>query len=749
MFGLHYDKTRGLVASGTLAHGVKLDRVPLRVRVQGGGAFYVWGMVDSGEGAPAWAEPDLDLVFFGPGRAARGTTCRVETLREGRRVTGWRATGTHARAEVVLEWRLEGDAARITLAVRNPQHLGGQRLPLCRAELALGGLDLGADAEFLSAHAYGGRTHGWGRVKDLVPPGMPFHHGCIGLALPLVYLHSPKTGRGLEFEFMLDGRPTAWLRPGARRGTADFALTWTTERLLLPGQVHAWGGALGLAGFAGDPVQRIRDWRDTAAARYGIRTPPKRDWVKQRSCIELWLNPGAYKEFTRFDDPALRAMLKRWRDWGYNAIMAVAPNPFGKHPLSPFHYEPNEACGGRAAEQVMLGWMHELGFHVGIWFTTVGLDRSVPQAESRRDWWTHRPGLEPFYAWDSNAANGFVGYAPDGDPGSTGWRRFMLEQLRALLARGWDGVFIDGCIPRASNHARWFWPGEARNAVEDQVAEIGAAIRASGKDAVLTDEDAGLGAQVAAEITTGRYGPVTPFFKKAYWDHGMGGGPKEIGEPPPRIPPELVRDYLRVRFASLLPDAISEDGVEGFACDEARPWTVQTMLAGPTTFKTHAEYVNDPLTFRRLPDSPEPGLAARDPERRRQGHAEFLRLLQFRATEPLVHADVPLSIEGVTVEGDAGVVGLLRPTARRCLLVLINFADRDAAVRVRLAAPVDVPAPQRRAAGAPQMRAWRMGELVHSIRESADAVPAAISARVAASAALGPYGFRVFELLPA
>ena len=749
MIRLQYSKTTGLEVIGLLPNGLRLTRLPVRVRVKGDGAFYVWGMVDSGEGAPAWAEPGLDVTFFGPTQAGRGTACRVETLHEGRRLLGWRVIGSHARAEVCLEWRLSPQGARISCAIRNPQSLGGQRLPLCRAELSIGDFNLGPDAVFVSAHAYGGRTHGYGRIANLASPGMPFHHGSIGLAVPLVYLHDPATGRGLQFEFLCDGRPTAWLRPGARPATGAFAMTWTTERLLLPGQVHAYGNVLALDAVRGDPAACLRAWRDAAEARYGIRVPPKRDWVKQRSCIELWLNPGAYKEFTRFDDPALHAMLKRWRAWGYNAIMAVAPNPYGKHPLSPFNYQPNEASGGPAAEKVMLGWMHALGFHVGVWFTTVGLDKAAPQSELRRDWWTHRPNLDLFYAWDSNRANGYVGYAPDGDPCSTGWRRFMLEQLQSLLERGWDGVFIDGCIPRASNHARWFWPGEGRNAVEDQAAEIAEAIRASGKDALLCDEDAGLGAQVACEITTGRYGPTTPYFKKAYWDHGMGGGPKELGEPPPRIPPETVRDYLRIRYASLLPGAISEDGVEGYACEEARPWTVQTLLAGPTTFKTHAEYVNDPLTFRQLPDAPVPGPLAKDPEQRRKGHAEFLRLLKFREQEPLVHADVPFSIEGVTVAGDAGVVGLLRPTGGRCLLVLINFADCTANVQVRLAEPVDVLAAHRRLAGRPDRKTWQARERMHSIMDPGAAPAGRISGRIALAATLGPYGFRVFELKPA
>ncbi len=741
-FTLHHDATRGLTLTWAAANGLTFTDLPVRVRLSGAQTFHVWGNVDSGEGPPAWVEPDLALELFGG-----DAPCRLETLSEDDRVVGYRATARHPRVEALVEVLAQDGAVAIFLQVRNPQHAGGQRLPLCRVEVEIGGLDLGTEAEFASAHSYGGRTHGVGRLAELVEPGMPFAHGCIGLALPLLVLHDPATQRGLQIEFMLDGRPTLWLRPGAETPAANCAVYWSLDRLLGPGQTHAFGGALTLTSVTGRPDQAIRDWRDAAETRYGIRPPSVPAWVKRRSCIELHLFPGAYPEFTRLDDPALYAMLTRWRDIGYNAIMAVSPNPVVTNFLSPLHYHAADAVGGAAAEKVMLDWMHELGFRAGIWFTTVGLDKTAPEVREHRDWWTHRPNQELFYAWDSNPDTHYVGYAPDADPGATGWRRFMLGQLDSLLARGWNGVFIDGCIPRSSNHARWFWPGEARNAVEDQVAELAESIRRSGADAILCDEDSGLAAQAAAEITTGRYTPMAPFFKKAYWDHGMGGGPKELGEPPARIPPERAREYLLIRYASLLPGAISEDGVEGYASEEARPWTVVSMLAGPTTFKTHAEYVNDPLTFRQLGDAPPAGPLARDPAHRRRGHAEFLRLLRLRADEPLIGADTPLSIEGVVVEGDAAVIGLLRPSADRCLLILVNFADRAATVCVRLADPFDVPATQHALAGAPHTVAWQARELLRSIVELAPlAGSITVSGDDSAPLTLGAYGFRVMEL---
>ena len=763
-FRIQHDASRGLTLTLSAANGLTFTNLPLRVRLRGANTFLVWGNVDSGEGLPAWAEPDFATELFG----GTGSTCRLETISEDGCVVGYRACARHPRVEAVLEIRDQDGELAFSLQLRNPQNAGGRCLPICLAEVEIGGLFLGDEAEFASAHGYGGRTHGVGRFADLVEPGMPFAHGCIGLGLPLVVLHDPVSSRGLQFEFMMDGRPTLCLRPGGPRScvaaddtevvppstggsgsvpTATCAVYWSLDRLLLPGQVHVFGGALKLKPVNGRPDQALRDWRDAADTRYGIRTPKVPEWAKRVSCIELWLFPGAYKEFTRLDDPALYAMLKRWRDMGYNHIMAVSPNPTVTHALSPLHYEVAEAVGGAAAEKVMLGWMRELGFHIGIWFTTVGIDKTAPQVWEHRDWSTHRPNLDLFYAWDSHPGTKYIGHSPDADPGSTGWRRFMQGQLTSILERGWNGVYIDGCIPRASNHARWFWPGETRNAVEDLVAGWAEAVRHSGKEAILTDEDGGLVGQATAEITTGRYVPMIPFFKRADWDNGMGGGPKELGEPPPRIPPERAREYLLLRFGSLLPGAISQDCIEGYVSEEARPWTVVSVLSGPTTFKTHAEHVNDPLTFRQLREALPAGPLAHDPEWRRRGHEEFLRLLHLRADDPLIGVDTPLSIEGVQVEGDAAVVGLLRPSADRCLLILVNFADHPAAVRVRLVEPFDVPAVQRALAGAPQTVSWQAREIQHSIADAEPlAGPVSISGSAGTPLSLGAYGFRVLEL---
>ena len=100
----------------------------------------------------------------------------------------------------------------------------------------------------------------------------------------------------------------------------------------------------------------------------------------------------------------------------------------GSNWLSPFDYEPCEAVGGREAERQMLAWVHELGLHIYLWVTTVGIDRDAPRSArtpglvhpspQRRACFT--PGTPP-------PARIIVGYAPDADPLSTGWRQLAAR----------------------------------------------------------------------------------------------------------------------------------------------------------------------------------------------------------------------------------------------------------------------------------------------------------------------------------
>ncbi len=126
-FNIRFDLARGLVMTWSDANGFTFTDLPLRVRLRGANTFYVWGGVESGEGLPAWAESDLVLELFG-----RGEVCRVETISEDGRITGYRAITRHPRVEAVLEIRDQAGELAMSILLRNPQNVGGRRLPLSR-----------------------------------------------------------------------------------------------------------------------------------------------------------------------------------------------------------------------------------------------------------------------------------------------------------------------------------------------------------------------------------------------------------------------------------------------------------------------------------------------------------------------------------------------------------------------------------------------------------------------------------------
>lgn len=744
LFKLEYQAEKGLLLNWLMPNGLHFEDVPIRVILRGHGLFRVWSAVDSGENTPVWAEEGLELAFFGPADESPKSQYTVEELVNASTTVGYRVTARGSRAGVVLELLLEDDELRVKLTVDNPP--GAVHFPLCETELRFESLSVGPNGYFLNAHAYGGNTHGYGRLAELEKPGVPFIHGCIGQALPLVYLHDGEDSRGVQFEIMMDGRPTAWLTPGATPEQVNWCMTWGTERLLQPGQSHVYGGTMGILPYTGRAVEQMRRWRDAAATRYGLLPPKKPAWIRHANAIFFNMNPDqAMYGFKNLADPKCRAMLKRWSDMGFTAIYSVSDNNVGMNWLSPYDYEPRPDVGGESGERQMLEWAHEFGLNIYLWVTTVGVDRNSRLVPENPDWFTHRINGDLFYAWESHPPL-YLGYAPDADPTSRGWREWLKGQAQRVIERGFDGIFVDGLIPRASNHARWFWPGEGRNSVQDQVMELAGHVRETGRklgrEVVTVVEDESLMMQVTCDVTTGRYNPVPPHFKKAYWDHGMGGGPDSVASEPEIIPPEMARHYLLVRYASLLPGVLSNDGICGFQ-PGARPWSVQSMLAGMVGICSDSFFegsLNADLDDMDLLQKEEK-IAYR-----RKIREQYIQLVQFCHREKLVH-EAPMSIEGVVIEGDNAVVGILRPGGDRAIMALIQFADRPCTVQVRLAPPVDVVAFDAPRTGAPEKQNWRVHELLHSADDEIENTGKDLAPGKPLKVNLSPFGFRIYELI--
>ena len=745
MLRVSYHAEYGLLLTWRMSNGLQWEDVPIRVDLRGEAVFRVWSAVDSGENAPLWAEPELAIPCFAPAADAAGVRHVVEEVVTESGSVGFRATALAPRAKVVLELLLDNGELQVSFTVENPFSAGSRQLPLCEVELRFEALTVGSNGYYLNAHAYGGRTHGYGAFAQLEAPGVPFIHGCIGQALPLVYLHDEHDDTGVQFEMMMDGRPTAWLTPGSNADQVNWRMVWSLDRLLERGQSYAFGGALKIFPYRGRAVAQMRCWRDNASLRYGLTPPAKPRWIRHATAIFFNMNPDQTEYgFKNLNDPKCRAMLKRWSEMGFTAIYSVSDNNVGMNWLSPYDYEPRPDVGGISGERQMLEWVHEFGMQIYLWVTTVGVDRNSRLVVDHPDWFTHRTNGDLFYAWESHPPL-YLGYAPDADPTSRGWREWLKSQVKRVLERGFDGIFVDGLIPRASNHARWAWPGEGRNAVQHQVMELAGYVRDVGRDLgrelVTVVEDEALMMQASCEVTTGRYSPSAPHFKKAFWDHGMGGGPDAVAHEPQLVPPEMARHYLLVRYASLLPGAVSNDGIGGYQAN-SRPWSVQSLLAGALGL-CGSQFFERPLEAD-LDDMPAEQ-QAKEVAYREKVREQYIQLVQFCKGEVLLH-EAPMSIEGVIVEGDDAVVGMLRPSGDRAILALMQFAERPASVKVRLGPLIDVSADAAAHAGTPEWLNWTVREVLRSADDIAETHSSHLTVESSLSAHLAPYGFRIFEL---
>ena len=272
--------------------------------------------------------------------------------------------------------------------------------------------------------------------------------------------------------------------------------------------------------------------------------------------------------------------------------------------------------------------------------------------------------------------------------------------------------------------------------------DLAAHVRAQREDALVFIEDENVNMQAASGFTCGRYQPAPPKLKRYWAGIGMPFAPDHPSTV--AIAPEQVREYLAMRYASLLPGGVSCDMIEGYYSDASRVWAAQALLAG-CAVKTFSTSVNEPEAFELIHDIGMPSEEERSPAHRRRGHEEFCNLLRFCRAEPLLR-QAPVSLDGVAVEGDAAVVGLLHASTERCVLALVQFAGRPARVRIRLAAPDDLPADSRAAAGQPQRYAWRAREVLRAMTEPAPLDAGRISGDQALAVQLEPYGYRVFEL---
>lgn len=254
------------------------------------------------------------------------------------------------------------------------------------------------------------------------------------------------------------------------------------------------------------------------------------------------------------------------------------------------------------------------------------------------------------------------------------------------------------------------------------------------EDLLLLVEDEALHAQAGCEMTMGRYHAMAPFFSD---------GSTQFSK---RIPPELARDFLLTRYASLLPEVVTNDVIQTYYSHETFPWTVQSLLAGcvPKTFSHMLDY-GQLDKFELNPLMGTPPIEEQSADCRRAGNEVLLSLLKLCRDEPLLR-EAPLSIEGIVVTGDPAVVGMIRPGKNKAILGLMQFANRASNVEIRLGIPCDVTTGNLQEATEALMQEWQVHEILCSMQDSLSSQDAILSESLPIKVSLAPYGFRVFVL---
>jgi len=730
-----------LYLKGTLYNGTEVCS-PVALNISGDGIFYVWTFVDSGEEKPWFADKTLNLPLF---TNACGIYNSITSMvDENGKVVGYTAKSKSSRAEATITAYVEDDEIGFNFYISNTNR--SENLPLVSVDFVIGGLNVGSDSTYMSANQYGGRTYSKIKSADIQKPGVNFVNGCIGGGLPLCYMYDVVDNSGIEIEMMMADRPTLWAEPTDNKNTLKLRLNWIVDRLLLAEESHIFGGTFRMTAYENkSAIQKMRDWRDDAKERYGLETVKSPDWLKG-NMVEFNMNPeNTIKYFTRLDDSRCYELLSWWKSLGYDTIFGVSCNNVGQNWLSPFDYVTMDEVGGLEAESKMMEWLKELDMKMYLWVTTVGIDRDAKEVKENKDWFNRRHNGKHFYAWDSNKDNGYLGYAPDADPVSAGWRQWLKDQIKNVTERGYCGIFIDGCIPRADNHSDYLFPGRSRNGIEGQVIELAHYVAELKGENILTNEDCSLLSQNACHMNAGRYTAMAPYHWKAHWDQGMGGGPEAKVSAPERIKPELAKDYLLMLYASMLPGLLMTDMAEGYTTEVNRPWVVQTLLSGNVP-KTHSEYLIDTHKYRRVAEIDEPIGIELDEEHRALRHSEFLSLMKLAKDEQRIIRFTPMTIEGVDISGSASAVGMLHADSDEAILAIMQFGDKDCEVEVKLSTPIDVAKVLLAKIDAPQEKEWEVRELLFSSSDEYKGETYKISGDISFKTDISAHGFKIFKL---
>lgn len=574
-------------------------------------------------------------------------------------------------------------------------------------------LRLGAewDDEWIFPATYSNNVYTHDRVSKLRDEGIAFTFMPIGLYLPYVILYDPLRAQGLLYSSWLDTRFALLLNPDIERQRVSVATLTSVERTLFPGETHDWG-EWSLRWFTGHYYQAMAEYRDRLGAERGLQVPADvPDFVPDLIMADVhFALAEEQKRWHGFTSPQLQQYLLEVQRVGINALYVSQQWRSGLHHTKSAEpewrnpciilpengrYTPEPAYGGLEGHRAFLETVHKLGLRAIAWITTSGLGFEADEVREHPEWFLHDETGEIRASFRSAR----VKHVADANFLSPGWRRWFLENVKHLLELGYDGVFLDGIVPKEPDAWTYPWPGRGQNGAIDQVRELRREIKAIAPDFLFVTEDCGCYWNALAEICLDRYHLRFPSRPPRRDD------PEFVCRIPindgayPKISPAEVLDYLRIGQLSLLPGAkvfgydLKYHGLKAF------PWLYYGTLSDliPLTFYQDKAIYSEEHIYRLPPEE------ERSKELEERFYRELRAVLALRRERAELRR-APVLFDALEVE-PAGIVGFARPYAGQLSLVFINFWPDEQVLQARMIRP--------EALELTGERTYRMRDLLH------------------------------------
>ena len=320
--------------------------------------------------------------------------------------------------------------------------------------------------EWTSAPLYKNYYFTRGRVAEILPDDLRLNMPPVGLVQPIIFVGDTQAnGCALAFSPWLANYGAIIL--SAR---ADLAYSIFVDKYLEPFEEHHVGSLLCRIMTEGWR-QGLTRFTKSVPARFGLVPNPNiPQWVR-----DLRVAAFPPRQFP-LDDPRWLHYFQWAKDIGCNAIYgfgwtwkeyndikcAIAPEN-GKLALSKTY---------GATEQTIRELnnnLHKLGLKSVLWTPSTGASPYAPACDQNPEWFVRDEQGKPKGSWYDTQGQLWLA---DSNPYSEGYHRYWRDLIFTSATRGFDGVFLDGVVPRPSDAWGRPFPGRVHDGLYSAIRRL-------------------------------------------------------------------------------------------------------------------------------------------------------------------------------------------------------------------------------------------------------------------------------------